>query len=175
MEEKKLARFSVKEWEANPKRKVVTQDGRDVRILCVDRMDEKRELPVVALVPYEWTDDRAEALCEFDADGIQNGNKDDNGWILYFKETYADVLEDELLANGFRLIMEKSEERTFYKTINAGKENRYDIFVNTTQKTASYTRVGSDGMFASVRIPLNEGMTCAEIQDWAEKTNKGIQ
>lgn len=175
MEEKKLARFSVKEWEANPKRKVVTQDGRDVRILCVDRMDEKRELPVVALVPYEWTDDRAEALCEFDADGIQNGNKDDNGWMLYFKETYADVLEDELLANGFRLIMEKSEERTFYKTINAGKENRYDIFVNTTQKTASYTRVGSDGMFASVRIPLNEGMTCAEIQDWAEKTNKAIQ
>lgn len=173
MEEKKLVRFSVKEWEANPKRKVVTQDGKDVRILCVDRMDEKRELPVVALVLCEGAGDRAEALCEFDADGIQNGNK--NGWILYFKETYADVLEDELLANGFRLIMEKSEERTFYKTINAGKENIYYIYVNTTQKTASYTRIGSDGMFASVRIPLNEGMTCAEIQDWAEKTNKGIQ
>lgn len=173
MEEKKLVRFSVKEWEANPKRKVVTQDGKDVRILCVDRMDEKRELPVVALVLCEGAGDRAEALCEFDADGIQNGNK--NGWILYFKETYADVLEDELLANGFRLLMEKSEERTFYKTINAGKENIYYIYVNTTQKTASYTRIGSDGMFASVRIPLNEGMTCAEIQDWAEKTNKGIQ
>lgn len=169
MEEKKSARFSVKEWEANPKRRVVTQDGKDVRILCVDRMGEKRELPVVALVSYGET----EALCEFDADGIQNGNK--NGWMLYFKETYADVLEDELLANGFRLLMEKSEERTFYKTINAGKENRYDIFVNTTQKMASYTRIGSDGMFASVRIPLNEGMTCAEIQDWAEKTNKAIQ
>lgn len=173
MEEKKLVRFSLEEWVANPKRRVVTQDGKDVRILCVNRKGGKRELPVVALVLCEGAGSRAEALCEFDADGIQNGNK--NGWILYFKETYADVLEDELLANGFRLLMEKSEERTFYKTINAGKENRYDIFVNTTQKMASYTRVGLDGMFASIRIPLNEGMTCAEIQDWAEKTNNAIQ
>lgn len=175
MEEKKLARFSVKEWEANPKRSVVTNTGKDVRILCVDRIGGEKILPVVALVLCEGAGSRAEALCEFDADGIQNGNKDDNGWVLYFKETYADVLADELLANGFRLLMEKSEERTFYKTINAGKENRYDIFINTTQKMASYTRIGSDGMFASVRIPLNEGMTCAEIQDWAEKTNKAIQ
>lgn len=173
MEEKKLVRFSLEEWVANPKRRVVTQDGKDVRILCVNRMGGKRELPVVALVLCEGAGSRAEALCEFDADGIQNGNK--NGWILYFKETYADVLEDDLLANGFSLLMEKSEERTFYKTINAGKENRYDIFVNTTQKMASYTRVGLDGMFASIRIPLNEGMTCAEIQDWAEKTNNAIQ
>ena len=139
MEEKKIARFSVKEWEANPKQRVVTNTGKDVRILCVDRIGGEKILPVVA------------------------------------KETYADVLEDELLANGFRLLMEKSEERTFYKTINAGKENGYDVFVNTTQKTASYTHIGLDGMFASVRIPLNEGMTCAEIQDWAEKTNKAIQ
>ena len=139
MEEKKIARFSVKEWEANPKQRVVTNTGKDVRILCVDRIGGEKILPVVA------------------------------------KGTYADVLEDELLANGFRLLMEKSEERTFYKTINAGKENGYDIFVNTTQKTASYTHIGLDGMFASVRIPLNEGMTCAEIQDWAEKTNKAIQ
>ena len=171
MEEKKLVRFSLEEWVANPNRKVVTDDGRDVRIICIGRMNGERELSITAQVSYGET----EALCEFNADGIQNGNKDGNGWILYFKETYADVLEDELLANGFRLLMEKSEERTFYKTINAGKENRYDIFVNTTQKMASYTRIGSDGMFASVRIPLNEGMTCAEIQDWAEKTNKGIQ
>lgn len=139
MEEKKIARFSVKEWEANPKQRVVTNTGKDVRILCVDRIGGEKILPVVA------------------------------------KETYADVLEDELLANGFRLLMEKSEERTFYKTINAGKENGYDIFVNTTQKTASYTHIGLDGMFASVRIPLNKGMTCEEIQDWAEKTNKAIQ
>ena len=171
MEEKKLVRFSVKEWQANPKRRVVTNTGKDVRILCLDRIGGEKILPVVALVLCEGAGNRAEALCEFDAYGIQNGNKEDNGWILYFKETYA----DELLANGFRLLIEESKERTFYKTINAGKENSYDIFVNMTQKTASYMRVGLDGMFASVHIPLNEGMTCAEIQEWAEKINKTIQ
>lgn len=173
MEKKKLTRFSVEEWKANPKRKVVTQDGRDVRILCVDRLDEKRELPVVALVAYEWTGDRSEALCEFDAYGEQNGNDYDNGWILYFEETYDDILENELLANGFRPIREESKERDFYKTI--GKENKYDIYVNVTQKTAGYMCVGSEGKIASARIPLNEGITCAEIQEWAEKINKAIQ
>lgn len=39
MEKKKLVRFSLEEWQANPKRKVVTDDGRDVRIICVDRMN----------------------------------------------------------------------------------------------------------------------------------------
>ena len=168
MEEKKLARFSVKEWEANPKRRVVTQDGKDVRILCVDRIGGEKILPVVALVSYGET----EALCEFDADGIQNGNK--NGWILYFKETYADVLEDELLANGFRLLMEKSEERTFYKTINAGVENAYYLYVRLTNevKEVSYMRMGQKGIEVSVRMMLKEGTTYAEIQEWAEKINK---
>ena len=50
MEEKKIARFSVKEWEANPKQRVVTNTGKDVRILCVDRIGGEKILPVVALV-----------------------------------------------------------------------------------------------------------------------------
>ena len=41
MKKKKLVRFSLEDWQANPKRKVVTDDGRDVRIVCVDRMGEK--------------------------------------------------------------------------------------------------------------------------------------
>ena len=41
MKKKKLVRFSLEDWQANPKRKVVTDDGRAVRIVCVDRMGEK--------------------------------------------------------------------------------------------------------------------------------------
>lgn len=174
MEKKKLVRFSLEDWLTNPKQKVVTQDGRDVRILCVDRLDEKRELPVVALVAYEWTGDRSEALCEFDAYGMQNGNDYDNGWILYFEGTYEDNLADELLENGFRPFR-NSADRDFYKTINAGSENKYELFVNATQKTASYMRVGQDGEIANARMLLKEGTTCAEIQEWAEKINKAIQ
>lgn len=72
MEEKKLARFSLEEWQANPKWKVVTDDGRDVRILCVDRLED-RNLPIVALVSCGGIGRgyKAEALCEFDADGTK--------------------------------------------------------------------------------------------------------
>ena len=173
MEEKKLARFSVKEWEANPKRRVVTQDGKDVRILCVDRMDENRELPVVALVLCEGAGNRAEALCEFDADGIQNGNENGDGLRLYFKETYADVLEDELLANGFRSFGEVGD-KTYYKKVNAGGENAYYLYVRLTNevKEVSYMRMGQKGIEVSVRMMLKEGTTYAEIQEWAEKIDK---
>ena len=36
--EKKKTRFTIEKWEANPKWKVVTQDGKDVRILCTDKL-----------------------------------------------------------------------------------------------------------------------------------------
>ena len=167
MEEKKLARFSVKEWEANPKRRVVTNTGKDVRILCVDRIGGEKILPVVALVLCEGAGNRAEALCEFDADGIQNGNKDDNGWILYFKETYADVLADELLANGFRSFGEVGD-KTYFKKVNAGEENAYYLYVRLTNEE----NMGQKGIEVRVRMMLNEGTTYAEIQEWAEKIDK---
>ena len=167
MEEKKLVRFSLEEWQANPKRRVVTNTGKDVRILCVDRIGGEKILPVVALVSYGET----EALCEFDADGIQNGNK--NGWILYFKETYADVLADELLANGFRSFGEVGD-KTYYKKVNAGGENAYYLYVRLTNevKEVSYMRMGQIGIEVSVRMMLKEGTTYAEIQEWAEKIDK---
>lgn len=166
MEKKKLVRFSLEEWQANPKRKVVTNTGKDVRILCVDRMGGERIMPVIALVLCEGIGCRAEALCEFDANGVQNGEEDNNGWRLYFEETSEDNLVKELLENGFRYI--SKEEKDFYKTINAGSANEYDIYVNVTEKTASYLRK-KNGTYASARMPFEEGTTSAEIEKWAEK------
>lgn len=166
METKKLTRFSLEEWQANPKRKVVTNTGKDVRILCIDRMGGERIMPVIALVLCEGIGCRAEALCEFDANGVQNGEEDNNGWRLYFEEICEDIFGDELLANGFRYT--SKDERNFYKTINAGSENEYDIFVNIPGKTASYLR-RENGVVASARMPFEEGTTCAEIEKWAEK------
>lgn len=160
--EKKKTRFTIKEWEANPTRKVVTQDGKDVRILCTDKLSGERRIPIVALVRMG----RQEALCEFDAYGIQNGNENGEGWSLYCKETYADVLSDDLLENGFRYA--SKEEKNLYKTINAGSANEYDIYVNVTEKTASYLRK-KNGKYASARMPFEEGTTSAEIEKWAEK------
>ena len=41
--------FNLEEYLKNPNKKVVTRDGRDVRIICTDRVSEKG-YPLVALV-----------------------------------------------------------------------------------------------------------------------------
>ena len=44
-----MKQFSLEEYLANPSKKVVTRDGRSVRIVCTDRVSEK-EYPLLALV-----------------------------------------------------------------------------------------------------------------------------
>ena len=43
-----MKQFNLEEYLANPSKKVVTRDGRDVRIVCTDRKSE--EQPIVALI-----------------------------------------------------------------------------------------------------------------------------
>lgn len=134
MEKKKLVRFSLEEWQANPKLKVVTDDGRDVRILCVDRLED-RNLPIVALVSCGGIGRgyKAEALCEFDAYGIQSGELNDNGWRLCFDVTYEQILAGALLADGFRGSGNEGD-KLYYKTVNAGRENEYELYVKLSNE-----------------------------------------
>ena len=46
--------FNLEEYHANPNRKIVTRDGRNVRIICTDRKDS--DFPIVALVKNEYTE-----------------------------------------------------------------------------------------------------------------------
>ena len=39
-----MKQFSLKEYLANPSRKVVTRDGKNVRILCTDRKLDSKEV-----------------------------------------------------------------------------------------------------------------------------------
>ena len=174
MEEKKLVRFSLEEWQANPKWKVVTDDGRDVRILCVDRLED-RNLPIVALVSCGGIGRgyKAEVLCEFDAYGIQSGEQNNNGWRLCFDVTYEQILASALLADGFSGGGNEGD-KLYYKTVNAGRENEYELYVKLSNevKEVSYMRMGQNGIEASARMPFKEGTTYAEIQEWAEKIDK---
>ena len=43
-----MKQFDLKEYLANPSRKVVTRDGRKVRILCTDRED--LDFPIITLI-----------------------------------------------------------------------------------------------------------------------------
>ena len=46
--------FNLEEYLANPNRKIVTRDGRNVRIICTDRKDS--DFPIVALVKNEYAE-----------------------------------------------------------------------------------------------------------------------
>jgi hypothetical protein len=49
-----MEQFSLEKYLENPNRKVVTRDGRSVRIICTNRLDEN--YPVIALVNDEYTE-----------------------------------------------------------------------------------------------------------------------
>ena len=49
-----MEQFSLENYLENPNRKVVTRDGRSVRIICTNRLDEN--YPVIALVNDEYTE-----------------------------------------------------------------------------------------------------------------------
>ena len=49
-----MKQFNLEEYLKNPSKKVVTRDGRSVRIICTNRLDEN--YPVIALVNDEYNE-----------------------------------------------------------------------------------------------------------------------
>ena len=86
-----MKEFSLEEYLKNPERKVVTRDGRKVRILCTDR---KGDTPIIALV--HDANDGQEYGYAFYSDGkfFRDGNEESDlffapekheGWIIINK------------------------------------------------------------------------------------------
>ena len=90
-----MKQFSLEEYLANPSRKVVTRDGRSVRICCTDRKSE--EQPIVALIA-SLTED-SEYVGTYRKDGIWStcgcaseldlffAPEKHEGWLNLFKDT----------------------------------------------------------------------------------------
>lgn len=58
-----MKQFNLGEYLENPSRKVVTRDGRTVRIVCTDAMSG---YPIIALIRQN---DNTERMCKFTQDG----------------------------------------------------------------------------------------------------------
>ena len=87
-----MKEFSLEEYLKNPERKVVTRDGRKVRILCTDR---KGDTPIIALV-YDANDGQEYGYA-FYSDGkfFRDGGDEldlffapekHEGWVNVYKE-----------------------------------------------------------------------------------------
>ena len=114
-----MKEFSLEEYLKDPSRKVVTRDGRPVRIICTDRkgLDVK---PIVALITLPNCDEIVKC---FWADGIDTaGSEDKNdlffaptkheGWMNLYKKGFGLVIGD---------LVRDSEEDA--KKIAAGDED----------------------------------------------------
>ena len=87
-----MKQFNLEEYLANPSRKIVTKEGKPVRIICTNRLDEN--YPVIALV----NDENSEICCSYTTFGelYKDKNKDcdldlffapdkKSGWINLYK------------------------------------------------------------------------------------------
>ena len=72
-----MKQFNLEEYRNNPSRKVVTRDGRNVRIICTDR---RGDYPIIALTEKQGNDE--ETLNAF----TENGR-----WALVGKESIHDL------------------------------------------------------------------------------------
>ena len=86
-----MEQFSLDKYLENPSRKVVTRDGRSVRIICTDA---KSELPIIALVPFDDSED----AYHYNKNGVANGFESitlffaDEEKLTEFESKLADLL-----------------------------------------------------------------------------------
>ena len=73
--------FSLKEYLKNPEKKVITRDGRNVRIRCTDRRGSEG-LPIAALVETPTRD--GEILCTYRKDGLWDPSGEECNLDLFF-------------------------------------------------------------------------------------------
>ena len=74
-----MKQFNLGEYLKNPSRKVVTRDGRNVRVLCTNA---KGDYPIVALIAT--LDGSIEFVCKFKKDGHFLDNDDNNSNLDLF-------------------------------------------------------------------------------------------
>ena len=89
-----MKRFNLEEYLKNPSKKVVTRDGLNARIICVDR--DHVEYPIVALVkskygeaPVCYTKDGEYHLNNLDDMDLLFAPERKHGWINIYKNAFG--------------------------------------------------------------------------------------
>ena len=100
-----MKEFSLEEYLKNPERKVVTRDGRKVRILCTDR---KGDTPIIALV--NDANDGQEYGYAFYADGKFFRDGGDELDLFFAPTKYTDYIN--LYRNEFGYFLGGGEYST---------------------------------------------------------------
>ena len=108
-----MEQFNLDKYLANPSRKLVTRDSRNVRIICTDRRD--LNFPIVALIE---NGSRGELIYSYTKDGIYSNNVS-TGYDIFFApekhegwvSIYRGVKNDDYFTVGIFDSEEKAKER----------------------------------------------------------------
>ena len=117
-----MKEFNLEEFKKNPSQKVITRDGRAVRIICTDA---KGEEPIIALVYNNIRDE--ENVYTYNRDGYFYGNNYDcldlffvpikrEGWVNIYKgviESYLPSVGQKVYKSKEEAIRHKCSERYF--------------------------------------------------------------
>ena len=107
-----MKQFSLEEYLKNPSKKIVTRDGRNVRIICTDKRGT--DFPIVALVECE----DKEETCYYTAKGYWNSCEIESKIDLFFApekhegwiNIYTDINDNSYPGNHIFKSKEEAEE-----------------------------------------------------------------
>ena len=118
-----MKQFNLDEYLANPSRKVVTRDGKNVRIVCTDK--KGNDYPVVALIEWE----KVEEACDYTKDGYLN-----DGHITDYDLFFAPE-KHEGWANIYRCDGEYSLDDVIYSSRIDAEESgkKFEDYLTTIQ------------------------------------------
>lgn len=119
-----MKQFNLMEYLANPSRKIVTRDGRNVRIICTDKRGT--DFPIVALVECE----DKEETCYYAPTGCWGIYEEESDIDLFFdsekKERWVNLYYDKIRNHVYFGKVFKTKE----KAKKAGKsQNNYVITI----------------------------------------------
>lgn len=119
-----MKQFNLEEYLANPSRKVVTRDGKNVRIVCTD-LNDRFNRPIIGVVNYK----EYENAYAYTEDGRWNQNyrnysadsldlffapEKKEGWINIFKV----ASNDNRFVGGARIFKSKEEAEEAREGVN---------------------------------------------------------
>lgn len=110
--------FSLEKYLKNPERKIVTRDGKKVRIICIDRAGLYTK-PIVALITLPNGD---EVIKSYWANGIETAGSDGKDDLFFTSNKRTDYIN--LYRNEFGYFLGDNEYRTeeVAKRVAAGDE-----------------------------------------------------
>ncbi len=94
-----MKQFSLGKYLANPSRKVVTREGKKVRIICTDRAGSTTK-PVIALITLPNGDENVKT---FWANGIETAGSDGKDDLFFAPNKHTDYINLYHKENGYYL------------------------------------------------------------------------